>query len=262
MRKHTVTRTRAHDHGSWTCTCTLQRHTARAYAEHYESDHTRAFLDALAKHDIAYELQVLAKPRDVAELVRCVCVCGGGGGQGACVLVWCVELCSTEVHGVSADTRAHAHALHSPQRAAHQRRPPSKGQDEKRMAHVLIRYSVKPSAQGEFLKAWGAAEKGTGVCARALLCEPGAGVAVLLDCAARTRPHQPPPSPPPPPPATPCPPPRLLAHTHAYTHTHTRTPEGEQGAHIYSLRRVVARNTEFYAYGTWASMKDYAAHFE
>ena len=45
-------------------------------------------------------------------------------------------------------------------------------------------------------------------------------------------------------------------------HTFAHTAESEKGAHIYSLRRVVATNTEYYAYGTWANMKEYTAHFE
>lgn len=118
----------------------------RAYADHYESDHTKEFLDQLAKMDVPYTLEVLKHPAAVGELHRA----------------------------------------------------PHRG-EEHNLAHVLIRYSVKPSAHKQFLDAWNTAEQAT---------------------------------------------------------------ESEHGAHIYSLRRLVATNTEYYAYGTWASMKDYAAHFE
>jgi hypothetical protein len=38
--------------------------------------------------------------------------------------------------------------------------------------------------------------------------------------------------------------------------------EGEQGAHIYSLRKVLGGNMRYIAYGTWESMRDYEEHFK
>jgi quinol monooxygenase YgiN len=38
--------------------------------------------------------------------------------------------------------------------------------------------------------------------------------------------------------------------------------EGEEGSHIYSLRRVFETNWQFYTYGTWDSWKAYHSHFE
>lgn len=38
--------------------------------------------------------------------------------------------------------------------------------------------------------------------------------------------------------------------------------EDEEGAHIYSLRKVLADNTHFIAYGTWETRKDFYEHFE
>lgn len=55
----------------------------RAYAEHYESDHTKEFLDQLAKMDVPYTLEVLKHP-EVGELVRLALVswrAGAGGPQ-------------------------------------------------------------------------------------------------------------------------------------------------------------------------------------
>jgi quinol monooxygenase YgiN len=40
------------------------------------------------------------------------------------------------------------------------------------------------------------------------------------------------------------------------------TFEGEQGAHIYSLRKVLGDNMHYIAYGTWESMRDYEEHFQ
>ncbi|KAF6266283.1 hypothetical protein COO60DRAFT_1291745 [Scenedesmus sp. NREL 46B-D3] len=75
----------------------------------------------------------------------------------------------------------------------------NKGKTSKQQAHVLIRYTVPPSKQADFLDAWDKAEKGT---------------------------------------------------------------EGEKGAHIYSLRKVLGDNMRFIAYGTWETMKDYEEHFK
>lgn len=36
----------------------------------------------------------------------------------------------------------------------------------------------------------------------------------------------------------------------------------EEGVRIYSLRKVFTDNYQFYVYGTWDSMEDYADHFE
>lgn len=47
------------------CLCTMHR----AYAEHYEADHTQEFLAGLDKLDVPYSLEVLKHP-DVGELVR------------------------------------------------------------------------------------------------------------------------------------------------------------------------------------------------
>ena len=44
-----------------------------------------------------------------------------------------------------------------------QRKPPSRG-EEKHLAHVLIKYHVKPSAHEDFLDAWNKVEKATGAC--------------------------------------------------------------------------------------------------
>ncbi|WIA15678.1 hypothetical protein OEZ85_002304 [Tetradesmus obliquus] len=38
--------------------------------------------------------------------------------------------------------------------------------------------------------------------------------------------------------------------------------EGEKGAHIYSLRKVLGDNMHFIAYGTWETMQDYEEHFK
>lgn len=48
----------------------------RAYADHYESDYTKTFLDQLDKMDVAYTLEILDHP-DVKELVSCCCCCQG-----------------------------------------------------------------------------------------------------------------------------------------------------------------------------------------
>jgi quinol monooxygenase YgiN len=38
--------------------------------------------------------------------------------------------------------------------------------------------------------------------------------------------------------------------------------EGEKGAHIYSLRKVLGDNMHYIAYGTWETMQDYEEHFK
>jgi hypothetical protein len=57
-----------------------------------------------------------------------------------------------------------------------QRKPPSRG-EENNLAHVLIKYHVKPSAHEDFLDAWNKVEKATGACMWTVSTNPWRGMA-------------------------------------------------------------------------------------